>query len=349
MGKSILFIGPYRQSDGWGDFALDYIRSLLTTYNAISISPVYMSNQIRRELPQDIDFNHLENNAKKHYDITIQHVLPPLFTKIHNTKNIGICQFDTYSIDNSYWEIFINQLDTLIVNTTDEASIFKKSKLYTKIKCVPRPINLQKFDVEPVPRPTQLQFYNILENTDRDNLDALLIAFYREFKIWERASLYLYSNNPSQTNEKVEQLKTKLRLFKDNKLYKPLHILPLINTDEIHQKHHCFISTNMSVGLSLNHMEAVGFNNQVIVNGFSTAYPVLITNPPLKEIYNGRNTWKSIHIDVLQKKMRRIFNMFYKQDITGINSQWYVDCERNKDLLQAHSYKFVGERLNDLF
>ena len=72
--KNILYIGPYRQNDGWGYAARDYLLSLLTTEHNISAVPIYLNYsaayQISNPLIQKAEkesFNkaRIKNNNKK--------------------------------------------------------------------------------------------------------------------------------------------------------------------------------------------------------------------------------------------------------------------------------------------
>ena len=72
--KNILFLGPYRQNDGWGLAARDYVRSLLTTGHNIHCQPVYMSNNISPAQEIESDILASENNTLQTYDIVIQNV-----------------------------------------------------------------------------------------------------------------------------------------------------------------------------------------------------------------------------------------------------------------------------------
>ena len=73
---NILFIGPYRQNDGWGNAAKSYIRALskIDSVN-LCIRPIYMGSSTC-EIDEDII--EFEYNSFDEYDIVIQNVLPSL-------------------------------------------------------------------------------------------------------------------------------------------------------------------------------------------------------------------------------------------------------------------------------
>ena len=41
-----LFIGPYRQNDGWGMASRDYIRAIATQIPNLTTRPIYFTNNI---------------------------------------------------------------------------------------------------------------------------------------------------------------------------------------------------------------------------------------------------------------------------------------------------------------
>ncbi len=48
-----LFVGPYRQNDGWGMASRDYIKAISTQIPNLTTRPVYFTNNIV-DVPKDI-------------------------------------------------------------------------------------------------------------------------------------------------------------------------------------------------------------------------------------------------------------------------------------------------------
>ena len=70
----ILFIGPYRQADGWGDAARHYIKAL-SHVGDLAIRPIYLGSSY---CELDEDLLEYEFNDPKDYDVIIQNSLPHL-------------------------------------------------------------------------------------------------------------------------------------------------------------------------------------------------------------------------------------------------------------------------------
>ena len=104
----ILFIGPYRQNDGWGNQAKGYVRSLNTTTNDIVIRPVYSGGALE-DINNDSLLMELEHKNSKDCDIVIQNVLPQYFE--YNSsfkKNIGMTLTETKGLDYLSWPAYMN-------------------------------------------------------------------------------------------------------------------------------------------------------------------------------------------------------------------------------------------------
>jgi len=69
----ILFIGPYRQNDGWGNASKHFLKSLCMTEHDIAARPIYLNNQLSyNELSEDDDeIVVAENSRSEHFDVII--------------------------------------------------------------------------------------------------------------------------------------------------------------------------------------------------------------------------------------------------------------------------------------
>ncbi len=74
MKKKVLFIAPYRQTDGWGDKARALV-AMLEQLCDLTIKPIWFNNEVIKEQA----LGHLEKNEQKNeeeFDILIQFGLP---------------------------------------------------------------------------------------------------------------------------------------------------------------------------------------------------------------------------------------------------------------------------------
>jgi len=228
--KNILFVGPYRQSDGWGNAAKEYLRSLRLTGYDISSRPIYLNNQ--KEYTEYKEFNDLEDNSKENYDIIIQNVLPNMFRNYGNSKHIGLAFFES-SINHTPWPASIDIMDEMWVSSSFEDEIIKGCS-NTKTNVIPIPTNIEKFS-EDSPHKKLLEdhkhefkFYFIGENITRKNIRALIIAFHREFLPSEQVRLVLKVNNVGQSESQtlnsitnyINDIKLEMGMYPDISDYK---------------------------------------------------------------------------------------------------------------------------------
>jgi hypothetical protein len=95
-----LFVGPYRQNDGWGLASKNYIRSIATKFPNLTIRPIFLASGSNENLERDLLI--YENTTYDHYDIVIQNTLPHcLFYDSRFKKNIGLFFLETNNISHS--------------------------------------------------------------------------------------------------------------------------------------------------------------------------------------------------------------------------------------------------------
>ena len=140
----ILFIGPYRQQDGWGTGARDYIRSLLKTEHEISCKPIYLSNLIKKDIPIEIQ------RTEKHTfdslpDVVIQNVLPSVLNYHHDILNLGLYDIETRHLEHINWARRSNLIDGVCVSSNEEIQILEESGVKIPMFNVGTPINIEEY------------------------------------------------------------------------------------------------------------------------------------------------------------------------------------------------------------
>ena len=73
-----LFIGPYRQNDGWGHSAVDYLKSINTQIKNMSARPIYYVDNHVKQINDTTKT--CENKTFDSYDIVFQQCLPHSLT-----------------------------------------------------------------------------------------------------------------------------------------------------------------------------------------------------------------------------------------------------------------------------
>jgi len=93
----VLFIGPYRQPDGWGSFSRSIIASLLSIEEInLTTRPIFLSGspqfsseispelrQVWQSLPIDPNIFKCETNKQTGYDVLIQHLFNNIALLFH--------------------------------------------------------------------------------------------------------------------------------------------------------------------------------------------------------------------------------------------------------------------------
>ena len=357
---NILFIGPYRQNDGWGIAARDYARALATTDHNLTIRPIYMSNHIDNNIPKDL--LGLEQNDYKSYDVVIQKVLPHLFHFDYNYKIIGLFTTETGQLQHTPWIRYINLLNMAMVPSGVEINNLRDSGVNIPICPISEPIDITKYN-KVYPRldiiKDTFNFYFIGEHTDRKNIKALIIAFHLAFQKNEPVNLVLKVNSSKrqQLEKDIEEIKRTLRLYYTLNMYKKEIIIAEHLPEEIlyglHQSCHCLVMPSRGEAFCRPVVDAMGFGNpSIITNGTgmtdyidngigyltdSITAPVYTSEPPLPFLYTGRETWEDIDILSLAEDMRHIY------DNPKIRKEMSQKC---KERVNQFSYDHIGQRIN---
>jgi glycosyltransferase involved in cell wall biosynthesis len=330
--KKVLFIGPYRQNDGWGVGAKAYIEALRLCDIDLVIKPVYMSNNIDRNIPEELV--ELENKKfDDQPDIVIQNVLPNLLVKLPNCKNIGLFYIEHDNLEYTPWISSINQMDEVWVSTEFEIGVLKNSGVDIPINKVFMPNASPKINTKPMNvGSNDFLFYFIGEAIDRKNIGALVKAFHMEFSPSEPVSLLIKTSmgglTPAEVRNNIDkniaQIKEIMGLYNNVHNYKSeLLITDRLDDQEmasLHIRGDCFVMPSRGESLNRPIMDALTYGNEVLctegtgMNEYSDAVmigsypqPVFTSTKPMKGIYTSRETWREIDIFELMDGMRSAY------------------------------------------
>jgi len=341
----VLFIGPYRQNDGWSEASRALINSILTIKEIdLTLRPIFLAGN--REITLEDHFTPLENKINEHYDVIIQHSLPEFFHWHEGSKNIGFCLSETNHLEFTPWISAMNLMDEIWVSSTVELKSLKNSLCTTPIIIMGEATDTNKFLKSYVHNVDNFTFYTIGEG-ERKNFNALLMAFHREFDRNEPVDLLIKSSNLSV--DALNQLKAQFGIYKNLEQYKQeklvLNRLSEHDLNQMHMDCNCFVMTSYGEAWCRPALDALGFgktpivtdntgttdfidnNNGWVVKSYET--PCLVQNKPLEYLYTSRETWFSIDILELQKAMREAYtnrqlkNKKAAQGIKDINKYSY--------------------------
>jgi glycosyltransferase involved in cell wall biosynthesis len=342
MSKNVLFIGPYRQNDGWGEAAKQYIYALIRSGCNLTIRPIYMGTSVG-ELP--VELLEYEENKLPHYDVVIQNVLPHLLD--YNSdfgKNIALIYTETGNWQNA-WPSRLNKMDSIWVPSgADARNIQSCGVMHPQVFCMPIPVNVNKFnksyestELAELKDTGNFTFYFVGEFIQRKGIEKLIQAFHIEFEHDEPVSLLIKTNKSGADpnalatvlNNQSNKIKAILRLYNPknlDKYKKEMFITNRLSDNDIlalHQYCDCLVMPSSGESWSMPVADALGFGNTPIVvektgpcemvnpdNGYwipSKDEYVFVLDPPLPDMYTGRETWRSFTIYDLCKTMRRAY------------------------------------------
>jgi glycosyltransferase involved in cell wall biosynthesis len=335
--KNILYIGPYRQNDSWGESCRSYIRAISSNKNfKLKIHPIYYTNNIT-----DIDdsYKTLESNDFDSYDYVVQQCLPgDFFYDGRYSKNIAITLIETSDWTSCKDSVYnLNSMDEIWIQSDFEKQNLSKAGVSKAIKSVGYPVDIELINstTNKLQMPKVLQnlfkFYFIGDYSNRQNLHDLIIAFNLAFRYSDDVSLVLKINNdnmdPQSSRQKIEDdiLNIKKSMGLERRFKKEFIITEKLDNKQIIQLHNscdCLVSPSYSETFSKNIMEALALGKTPIVNKNSIASnfvnenngylfksyktPIILPEKPLSkdyDFYNANQYWFKADIYDLKDKL----------------------------------------------
>lgn len=372
---NILFVGPYRQNDGWGLATQSYIKALGTKHNNLTTRPIFFTSA-PSEYEPDEQILAYENAYFDQYDVVIQKVLPHnLFVNKTYAKNIGLFVLETNNIGQSTCINNINQMDEVWVPSNTEKLCLQKSGVTKPIKVISQPLDTDfiknnqthKLTLHPAIDKT-FKFYFIGEYNERKNVLDLVTAFHLAFDITQPVSLIIKSSisgmSPAESHRIIEKdidnLKRKLNI--STKYKKELIITERLSDKDIvglHNTADCFVMPSMGEAFCRPAAEALVLGKTPIVtnntgmidyinneNGWlikSHKTPVILNNRPLTtdfDLYNANEYWYKVDMYNLIEHMRSVYTMHKSEKQKLADKR-----ELGKRLIDQFSYNSIGERL----
>jgi len=365
---NVLFIGPYRQTDGWGLAAKDYIKSISTVSNIkLSTRPIYLAAANADENFSDYEILNYEKNHSDNYDLVIQKVLPEhLFYDSRFGKNVGLFTLEISNLSNTNVIKNINRMDEIWVPSQIEKQSLIASGCIKPIKVISQALDINKL----IPQnkiifdnkvDNSFKFYTIGENVFRKNFEDLIISYHLEFNLNDNVALIIKTSKQTKLKELQDfekNIKSKLGLSKQYKLV--IFITSRLTDQQILDFHYscdCFVSSSYGEAFCRPAAEALCLGKNPIVNkntgmkdfindenGFlvnSTKDPVMVPNNPIhqnKDYYNANQYWYKINKYDLMANMRKAYNMYTKD-----NKKWKAKSEIGIASKNKFNYENIGK------
>jgi len=354
----IRFVGTYRQNDGWGNGAKNYLKAL-SLDNDVCANTLLLSTKIG-EVDQWI--KDLEAKTGE-VDTEVHHVLPGTVQLSKDKKNIWIGYTETRNLKNTGWLDALAQYDQCWCPTVQEKEKLELEGL-TNVHHIPMPLDLERLNSTPLneKQSDAYIFYFIGEWCIRKNIGDLIMAYFREFKKEENTKLLLKLSGGTKMREEFSKylynIKGTMRLYPSEEDYPTVYLisdfLDYETMIDIHHQCDCFIMPSYGESTCIPLVEALYFGKDVIctqgigcddkhykMRRVKSVEDICVCSyPPLKNIYTGWETWRKINILDLQVHMR---SAFYSKSVP--NDVYIYNTETIQEL---HSYESVANRISDV-
>ncbi|NVM34824.1 MAG: hypothetical protein HWN81_04465 [Candidatus Lokiarchaeota archaeon] len=263
---SILYIGPYRQTDSWGKISkalLDNLAFCIEDKNNLSSRNIWYNQSIDSVINGEI-FEFEKRKVSKP-EILIQHGIPNnLVYHGKFKKNIVVTSIE-HDISYVGWVSNLNLFDTIVVFSEHEKEILKKSGVKTEIfNFDTYPVNLssikdKKIDISLGNKKT---FYAEVSTNSKSGINQILSAYYSTFTSLDDVALILYSSDKNLLNF-INEFKEKMNLYSSKELYPTVAIAN--SEDEIDWSHKFsdfYIHVNFNAKPDINFLKSI-YQNKI--------------------------------------------------------------------------------------
>lgn len=234
--KNILYVGPYKQNDGWGYAARDYLRSIGYACNKLGYnlkaSPIFLSGNIDHNISEELKA-YEKAKITGPFDTVIQKALPQAICPISTSKNIGLCVFEQRNLGHSsYIKQVFSKLDGVLVPSKIEKEELIKAGINATYN-ISQPIDCEEIDSTILSLETDkvdilklnskyknhTKFYFIGSFTSRKNIVNLIVSFSNEFRDNDKAILIIKTDQMSKQQREmiIKNIKDILSSSKYNK------------------------------------------------------------------------------------------------------------------------------------
>jgi hypothetical protein len=275
---NVLFIGPYRQPDEWGEMSRSIIKSMLSAGDInLTTRPVFLAQAVLSPNSCDPDIFRCETNKQTDYDVVIQHCLPNFM--LHDGKfktNVGIASIETKG--NDEWSNNLELMDKILVCTEAEKDCVPK-RLRDRVHVIGASVEpIEPFIEPPNPR---FSFYAMGGNLEtKAGILALLQAYFSEFHLNEMVSLVVQSGNIPLAQQLVQETAETLGIYA-KPLYPHVHIVESDPEDSLHKNCHCLVNVGVTRGFKRDVAKALLYGNT----------PIVLQNSGMDEYVNSENGW----------------------------------------------------------
>lgn len=339
---NILYVGPYRENNGFGRSARRWLKCLESQPEHSVVSrPIYLTQNTTFDPVENHIFK-TEGNSSDRYDYFIQHGVPDVFVYNKNFgKNVGIVDIETQNIKHSGWIDSMNILDEVIVGSTFSANCLLDSGVKIPIKVIPEPYqnydfsNKTDFFFYQNEKDRPFIFYTIGQYFEKKNILGIALAFMLEFSEDENVKLFIKTGDYYKENTDLENI-IKFDISNMHKAIKRYHVknnkidilCGILKDEDIYRLHNsgdCYVNAVRSDSLGACPIEAK-LCNSIVINTEGTgaseyfndlnqiSVEAMDVNVYSRDFYSIKTfttyeTWKEPNIYSIRQAMRNAFEM----------------------------------------
>lgn len=277
--NNILYIGPYREFTGMGNAARKYIEALDISGFNVACRPIF--NNLKPIINQELNNTIIKCEKNRfEYDTIIQHCYPHQLTYTNGYKNIGIVHIDSIGYGHDMYQ-YLDVMDEIWVGSTFSYDELIRLSIDTnKIKIVPELIDIDIItrykNSHKREKQDKFMFYTIGDFIDKKNISMIILSFFILTAEFPNIGLLIKTKNKNSDSSDLSQMIN----YEINKIINSLKLpidkntYPVIISGEtkydnilyIHNNCDCYIDASSGESFGYPVLEAVSFNNQVIVN-----------------------------------------------------------------------------------
>ncbi len=325
----VLFIAPYRQTDGWGEKARTLI-SLLESRCDLTVRPVWFNNEVNPDMYLG-KIEELESKSEEEYDVLIQFCLPNHFAYDGRfKKTVAITSFGC-----THRNIDVSS----VLNMFDKVAVFSNLEFQYAFESGISKDKLVNFDSAPYSysdvkannydfghdRFQGVTFYTTASLAIDSGFRETLIAYLCTSKSYKNTTLAILTNNPEEVKKEIEKTREVLGVSSQADYPKIAICNPTDPNDRNHyieQAHNSF-DVFVNVGYNAHHcqdtLSAYRANNKVIAfensnfprNGYAYVAHCqedICFHPekPLPYMFTSNTTWRKPVIKSVRDQMEKI-------------------------------------------
>ncbi len=363
----VAYCGPLKDYSGYGEANRHAVAALHAA--GVDVMPQIMSYSRESsdygKVGQLVDeLAAKDQGPEVDWQVQILHVTPNEYERLmhRGAYHIGHFFWETSKLPEEFVD-GLNMMDEIWTGSEANKKAIKVSGVKPPVYVYPQAIETEREwpEAYQVPEFDGYLFYSIFEWTDRKNPEALLKAFYREFKPSDNVGLLIktYFQNFSMTNRRM--IRSKIRRIKSEMMrddlppvFLYLDLMDRHQIERVHQTGDCFVSTHRGEGWGIPQVEAALASNPVISTGYGGCHEYF-TPKTAKVIpydlvslrgmdhsrkwYSSDQDWAEIKPDKLQEAMR------WAHDNQADSKK--MGMAANKLVTKRFNFKTVGKEMAD--